>query len=71
MTHKDNVDTTLTRAGRTQKYDVALLQFYVGVCGVQDLPAPPLLRCLLARLLLHGRSQSISMMADSCDLQQF
>lgn len=71
ITTQDNVDTTLTWASRTQKYDVTLLQFNVSVCGVQDLPAPLLLRRLLARLLLHGRSQSISMRTDPCDLQQF
>lgn len=40
------------------------------MCRVQDLATPPLLRCLLTRLLLHWRSQSISMGADPCNLQQ-
>ncbi|TNN87062.1 hypothetical protein EYF80_002817 [Liparis tanakae] len=41
-----------------------LSHFNFSVCGVQDLPAPLLLRCLLARLLLHRRSQSVPDMLD-------
>lgn len=66
----DIVDRTLTWAGGAEQYDVTLLQFNVVLCGVKHLAAPPLLRRLLARLLLHRRSQSVSVRADPGNLQQ-
>lgn len=70
ITVRHIVETTLTWACWAKKNYVALLKFNVSVVGVKDLSTPLLLRCLLASLLLHGHTQSVSMRTDPCNLQQ-
>ena len=62
-------DSQRTWSSRTQEHDVALLQSDVSVGGVQNVPAPPLLRCLLGSLLLHGCAQGVTMGTDPSNLQ--